>query len=311
MDNNLLNYLENIITLEKTAFTQEKIIYALDVNIKKLCIPTKIERRRVDESSFTESLGSSSGIGFTLGAVVGLFTAHGDLIEFLAGMIEAGIYGSLCGLVIGIIVGINQKLKDNSEKALAEQEYLDAKAREHRRICSEKKQAEQLMVVKNELIVKNRQTQSLLQEYYSKNILYGAYQNITAVCSIYEYLKSGKCSQLQGHEGAYVLYDHERRLDRIVEGLDRISVQLEQIKHNQFMMYSAFQEANRTLTHIENELNEQVRLQKFNAAQNSIIAYNTAVAAKELHMSNWLKRYELDKAGMLPFAWETRGKNIY
>ncbi len=243
-----------------------------------------------------------------IGAALGFLIYCSSNVGLFVTMIEYGIYGFLSGLVIGLILLYSKKREENAQKALAEQEYLRAKAQDQRRVCAEKKQAEHLIAVKNEVQKKQKHTQALLREYYDKGALYTTYQNITAVCSIYEYLESGKCSQLHGHEGAYVLYDQERRLDRIIEGLDRISNQIEQIRQNQVMLYSVAQEMNNKLIYLSREMNEQVKLLQFNAEQNSIIAYHSAITAKELHMSNWLKSYELDKAGILPQARGTSRK---
>ena len=64
------------------------------------------------------------------------------------------------------------------------------------------------------------------------------------VCSLYEYIRAGRCTELEGHEGAYNILETEIRLDRIILQLDKVVAQLEQIKHTQFMLYSAVQESN-------------------------------------------------------------------
>ena len=39
------------------------------------------------------------------------------------------------------------------------------------------------------------------------------------VCSLYEYVCSGRCDTLAGHEGAYNIWEMEIRLDKIVTQL--------------------------------------------------------------------------------------------
>ena len=121
---------------------------------------------------------------------------------------------------------------------------------------------------------------------------------MAAACSIYEYLQSGRCIQLQGHDGAYNLYENERRLDRIVEKLDDVIMRLDQIKSSQYMLYSAIHEGNQTMEKVLNETYRQTQLQEFSAEQNAITAYNSEITARETSMSNWLKSYDLANKGL-------------
>ena len=90
------------------------------------------------------------------------------------------------------------------------------------------------------------QTMELLQksiaarnELYAAGIIFGKYQNAVALSSFYEYLMSGRCEKLEGTNGAYSLYESEVRANRVIEQLDTVIDSLDQIKANQYMMYSA------------------------------------------------------------------------
>ena len=76
------------------------------------------------------------------------------------------------------------------------------------------------------------------------------------MCSLYEYICAGRCTELEGHEGAYNILETEIRLDRIILQLDKVIAQLEQIKHTQFMLYSAVQESNRRLCRIMGSISD-------------------------------------------------------
>lgn len=82
------------------------------------------------------------------------------------------------------------------------------------------------------------------------DVIFPKYRNFVMVSMLYEYLCSGRCVTLEGHEGAYNILENEMRLDRIITGLDYIVSQLEQIKENQFLIYSAISESNQTLSKI-------------------------------------------------------------
>lgn len=64
------------------------------------------------------------------------------------------------------------------------------------------------------------------------------------MCSLYGYFDTGVCTQLEGHEGAYNKYDTESRLDYIICKMDEVLKHLEEIKSNQYQLYSAIQESN-------------------------------------------------------------------
>lgn len=114
--------------------------------------------------------------------------------------------------------------------------------------------------LKQELEALNRQSaqsQKTLLELYSKNIIFPKYRSFVMVATIYEYFCSERCSSLEGHEGAYNILEMELRLNRIISQLDQVISQLEAIKNNQYIIYSAIQESNQKLTEIL-ESNRQI-----------------------------------------------------
>ena len=83
-----------------------------------------------------------------------------------------------------------------------------------------------------------------LEKMYSYNIVFPKYRNYVMVSSIYEYLCAGRCTTLEGHEGAYNKYDTECRLDRIISKLDQVIQRLDEIKELQQDLYEAIEESN-------------------------------------------------------------------
>ena len=82
---------------------------------------------------------------------------------------------------------------------------------------------------------------------YSYNIVFPKYRNYVMVSSIYEYLCAGRCTTLEGHEGAYNILELEIRLDRIITQLDRILQNLAAIQANQYTLYTCLQESNQKI----------------------------------------------------------------
>lgn len=113
----------------------------------------------------------------------------------------------------------------------------------------------------------NASSKETLRQIYDKNIIFPKYRNMVMVCSLYEYVCTGRCDTLEGHEGAYNLLELEIRLDKIVTQLDRIVEMLGRIQRSQYMVYSAIQDANRQSAKIlESTYQMADQLQAFQAS---------------------------------------------
>lgn len=115
--------------------------------------------------------------------------------------------------------------------------------------------------------------QNALEQLYNLDIIFPKYRNFVAISQIYEYYMSGRCTELEGHEGAYNIFENEVRQDIIILQLNNISNQLEQIKQNQYLIYQAITQTNITLSKIESNT-EAI------AYNTSVIAANTAICAR-------------------------------
>lgn len=81
-----------------------------------------------------------------------------------------------------------------------------------------------------------------LVELYNQDIIFPKYRNIIAVNQTSEYLDSGRCSELEGPNGAYNLYESELRQNIIIDKLDIVINQLDQIRQNQYYIYQAIRD---------------------------------------------------------------------
>lgn len=130
------------------------------------------------------------------------------------------------------------------------------------------------------------QSYACLQSLYSCGVVYEKYRNPVALASFYDYLAAGRCTTLTGADGAYNIYENEIRLDRIVTKLDVVIKQLEQIKDNQYALYSEMSKMNANLEALNstartmNESMYSIKDYQKNISDNTaIIAHNTAVTA--------------------------------
>ena len=99
---------------------------------------------------------------------------------------------------------------------------------------------------------------------------------------------SGRCYALEGHDGAYNIFETESRMDKVVKSLDMVVTALVQIQHNQYMLYQAIQEANKSLNSISSSLNSfsQSYIQNSNR-DSAVLNYVSQVKRKEEELIDW------------------------
>lgn len=200
-------------------------------------------------------LGSISGVLLFLGiaALIYLFTL-------------------LCRLMDG---------KTANEQAVAQWEIDNGRRREYAVAAARKKYIEnEIQIAENKL----SDSQQLLGQMYSKNVIYVKYRNLPAISSFLDYFSSGRCSSLTGPYGAYNLYENDARMDGIITRLDRISTQLEQIQYNQQRLFEAVKACNETVNRLYHAVESSAAHLAGIAASQSQIAENTAMAAYRLKL---------------------------
>ena len=131
-----------------------------------------------------------------------------------------------------------------------------------------------------------KKTYAARNELYAYDIVFGKYRNPVALSSFYEYLMSGRCSALEGADGAYNIYESEIRANRVIAQLDTVISSLEDIKENQYMMYQEMCNTNAQLSRLNSTMDQaltsiqSIETNTTKIAENSdVIAHNTAVTA--------------------------------
>lgn len=130
-----------------------------------------------------------------------------------------------------------------------------------------------------------RQTSELLRNYYNLDKLYHKYWGIVPVCTIYEYLDSGRCFTLTGHEGAYNLYENELRLNLIIGKLDEVIYRLDEISNNQRILANEIRNSNAKINRISKSLS--------NIEDNTAMTeYYSSISAANTEFLKWLKFWD-------------------
>ena len=143
----------------------------------------------------------------------------------------------------------------------AEKQYHISIAEENNRIQAEtannEKRRSFLTATLADLEKRTEEAQRCLQDLYSRDIIFPKYRNFVMVCSLYEYICAGRCSTLDGRDGAYNILEAEMRVDRIITQLDYAIAQLNEIRANQYELFTVLQSNQRRLADIEHS-NQQI-----------------------------------------------------
>lgn len=95
-------------------------------------------------------------------------------------------------------------------------------------------------------------------EPYNKNYYYKLLsdRSLIPISSFCDYLQSGVCETLEGHEGCYNKFDLEVRLDTIISRIDDVIDNLDQIKFNQHTLYEEVVKCNEKLDNLSTGISE-------------------------------------------------------
>lgn len=259
----LKEYLGIVVDMEKNVFLQEHLLKDMVERMDRLGVsqtftkPTQVMQPSKSNKMLEAILGTLLfpiylweefdfdfmvfAIGITVGIVGYLFS-----ISEVLGIIAVAVF-------IFLIFGYNlNEFEDNYQSRNKEWIKYEADLALYHsnidldaaRVARENAEKEILALEIREIEGSLSISKKNLINIYEKDIIFPKYRNLIAVCSLYEYIFAGRCSSLEGHEGAYNIYEAEIRLDRIITQLDKVIVHLDAIRANQFMLYFAIQDMN-------------------------------------------------------------------
>ena len=260
----LKKYLGDVLELEKQKFELQRILQKLQDT--EYCAAVS----NVNDITEKDYFGGM-GCGFIIGAIA-LSVIFGGTLEWF-GVILGGILGA------GIVFFINKIENDaKTRKEIAEKQRIET---ENVRLISLAEQRKTIMEVsQNEVSNSLGIVQATLEKMYLLGIIYPKYHNIIALSSIYEYIDSGRCDKLEGHDGAYNTYELEVRLDKIITKMDVIISKLDQIMTNQYYLYVAIKELQPKIDEIADAIIKNTEKLDEIAVNTKITAYTTQVIEK-------------------------------
>ncbi len=276
-------------------------------------IPNSRKREVIlTEQSPSERGSSIIPILCVIGAIIGVFVGfpkgvhayHGGGLFAPLGILLSGIKYSIIyilifgiiGLIIsGIIIFIINcidKAKINKENYYIRSEN-EKKYKFNNDQTAIEKQQQAIIVEEINILKQNyQQTLGILNKLYSLNIIFPKYQGLVPICSFYEYFCSGRCNTLEGHEGAYNIYESELRQNLIIDKLDIVIDKLEQIESAQYMLYDAVRSTNNNINRIAREMSSMSSKLQSISHNTQIIEYNTTQTRRNTDILTWLEVYK-------------------
>jgi hypothetical protein len=100
----------------------------------------------------------------------------------------------------------------------------------------------------------------VLNKLYALNVIYPKYHNLIALTSFHEYFDSGRCAELEGANGAYNLFETEKRMDIIIYKMDLVLSALNQITNNQYKLYTEMVRINGNIERMNAGISQRIQV---------------------------------------------------
>ena len=310
----LKEYVKYAYDIESSIFQQEQLLEKLQNEKRQLPAPASkpvaVPQR---ESSVGGPVLKVVGVSiFALGILLIISLFVSGLADGGGGFGEVLIVGGLACLICYGLICLGCRIYDFGGKVSKDKEnafdsnysnYI-SQLNAYNSYQNSRPLARTLDVEIDALQKKLSQSRAVMRNIYSYNVIYPKYRNLIAVSSFYDYLMSGRCDTLEGHEGAYNIFETESRLDKIITQLDTVIAHLEQIQRNQYMLYNAIQDSNRQTQQlylaVERSAQELARSNQLAAESNAqlgsirrcaeLTAYEAERTRKEIEVQHWLER---------------------
>ena len=290
----LTGYMYTIVDMEKSIWFQQELLQTLQQRSNNLCIEYSISKPKKREPAKTPF--PSGLIALT---ILFLFVGIGGL----AVMDSSSSAAATVFIIAGVICGIAPIAKKASATAAAEnaveedyrkqvEEYNRRVSAEQRRLTSERNEKLLLESEENQIKTSISKNKQFLSNLYSLNIIYPKYRKLEYVCSLYEYLCSGRCTQLEGHEGGYNILEQEVRMNYIITQLDQVRNNLNSLQNSQRQLYDVVTSSNEQISSITKS-NEKM-VEQLNRMGNQTENIDTKI--KEIQKNSELSSYYTERS---------------
>lgn len=316
---NIKEYIHRVYTLEVSCYEQQFLIRRLQEELKRANNPRFHTIQEISSSRESDIVGgiiaaivstiAGGGISFVvlvallaLGIIFRIATTLDSLFNTsLMTLLQKDdarslipwfvVGGAILGLIFGIRVFRIYVNSGESERNNILIHNQQAAAQNQQIATTTQIRINHLQTQLNQAKILYQQTASTLKQFYDLEIIYPKYRGLVPISMFYEYLSSGRCSRLDGHEGAYNIYEQELRMNLILSKLDDIIERLDQIQESQYLIANAIRESNRTAQQICNAVVHcSNQLQDINENTEATKYFSQITAMNTTYMA-WFKNY--------------------
>lgn len=249
-----------------------------------------LKKPKPETFCFSNYLGFSAILGGATGVVLFILECifHGVIDPYFSDSAQV-IFDIFIALAITLIIPFKNMIKTRNRNTRALKKYeinyekavevnsqideynktVDTKwNKKYNEFCNDidKKADEYEKLVKpelDELKKKYNLVCDILNSLYGLRIngvlcLHPNYQGLVPISIIHGYFDTGRCTQLQGHEGAYNLYEDEKMKGMIISKLDIVSQQLGRLNNSMLYVGQTIEECNSRLADLESTSNRMI-----------------------------------------------------
>lgn len=283
----LKNYIEKVKDLEISLYKQKRLKADIEYSIEQLKHPQLNQELDYLSTTSCDQEITPLAVGCMIpGAIIGFFVGLYFIGSVIPGVMVCAIIGLIAGISITVVGNASRReaVYEKNRKIAQRNETIRKQNNETLQLSPKKQK-----ILEDELYKINEKiidTEKVLNIYYSKGIIFEKYRSIVPVCMFYEYLCSGRCNSLEGHEGAYNIYESELGMNVIIGKLDEIIERLDRIEENQYVIAQAINKTNEALVRVEksiggclSRLESMEKSVELNAYYNEITAINTSYIA--------------------------------
>lgn len=269
-------YLEILLNVQKEQYMQRQLMNRLtkerdSLGKKRRIIPPEKQTVKGDYKDTMLGVGAAGGI--IIAIIVAIISVIGMwkrnmIIAVIGGCIIGLAAGIVGGLVLGLFVGpIVAAVSQSKGQKNADDQYYNALRlydqqveQDNKRMHIELQMKQKISSEINLLFQQIQKTNAYENQLTNLGILDSVYfHDMVATASFYQYFKSKMTYSLgfnptTGDQGAYNIYEQEKRMNIIIYKLDVVIAKLDQIQRNQGALWACLNEANRKMNTINNNI---------------------------------------------------------
>lgn len=273
---NLVQYLKRIYVIEKNLYGLNLVKNNLSIRINTKPNYRKIEK---EEGNPFDHLSTIGIIALILSIVaIGLFLYAVNMgrikiwiIVIFAEFVLAPMAFSFAWMYFSDL-DARSLAEENAQRVKAE----NAKAIQSNAILKQKYET-RVKALRAELLGIDKlikETENTRDRFYSNGLIHKKYQNLAAISSIYEYIETRTCYQLEGPDGAYNKYDYMQKLGQIETDLKIVIKELDSIRRTQEYLYDAVKESNALARNMVDSFNRtEQQLIRANQSLDNVVEY--------------------------------------